>query len=132
MGQSFTAGLTGPLSRVSVGITISGTMTEITAAIYATIPGTNTATGSALASKTIPYTSVPTTRTVLTAFDFVSPVSITAGTKYVIVLSTPDSLGSFNFGSSQGDSYAGGIGISRAFVNNYVAPDFVFQTYVDI
>lgn len=132
LGQSFTAGLTGPLSRVSVGITISGTMTQITAAIYATIPGTNTATGSALASKTIPYTSVPITRTVLTAFDFVSPVSITAGTKYVIVLSTPDISGSFNFGSSQGDSYAGGIGISRVFINNYVAPDFVFQTYVDI
>ncbi len=136
LGQSFTAARTGPLSRISVGISRSGTVTQITASIYAS-DGTGNPTGSSLASKTIVGTTVPTvTGGVLTAFDFASPVSVTAGTTYVIVLTTPDTggmfAGSYRFGNSDGNSYAGGNGISRALTSNFTADDFVFQTYVDI
>ena len=136
LGQSFTAARTGPLSRISVGISRSGTVTQITASIYAS-DGTGNPTGSSLASKTIVGTTVPTvTGGVLTAFDFASPVSVTAETKYVIVLTTPDAggmfAGSYRFGNSDGNSYTGGNGISRALTSNFTADDFVFQTYVDI
>ena len=132
MGQSFTAGLTGPLSRISVGITRSGTVTEITAAIYAS-NGTGNATGSALASKTIVGTTVPTTGSVLTAFDFASPVSVTAGTKYVIVVTTPDNPPNYyKWGYVLGDGYAGGIGIVFPLTSPTPLPDLVFKTYVEI
>jgi len=135
MGQSFTAGLTGPLSRISVGITRSGTVTEITAAIYAS-NGTGNATGSALASKTIVGTTVPTTGSVLTAFDFASPVSVTAGTKYVIVLTTPDGdcmgCALYRINYSNGNSYPSGNGIFNPLTSPSLDMDLVFQTYVDI
>ena len=140
IGQSFKAGKTGPLSRISVGITSQRTVTLITAAIYATIPGTNTATGSALASKTIDGTTVPTTHGgALTVFDFASPVSVTAGTKYVIVLTTPDfynsmsrSGGDYSWFELDGNGYGDGNGIAFPLTSPSVLNDYVFQTYVDI
>ena len=135
MGQSFTAGFTGPLSRISVGIARSGTVTQITASIYAS-NGSGNATGSALASKTIVGTTVPTTGSVLTAFDFASPASVTAGTKYVIVLTTPDGgcmgCGSYRIYFSNGNSYLGGNGIVNPLTSPSLDMDLVFQTYVDI
>lgn len=139
MGQSFTAGLTGPLSRVSLGLTRTGTVTQITAEIYAA-DGTGNATGSALASKTITGTTVPTSPGgSLTNFDFSSPVSVTAGTKYVIVLTTPDQNAGMGGGGGQysiynenGNSYSGGNGIGRPLTTQTVNNDFVFQTYVDV
>ena len=138
-GQSFKAGRTGPLSRISVGITRSGTVTQITAAIYASDTAGN-AIGSALASKTIVGTTVETSRVLLTAFDFASPVSVTTGTTYVIVLTTPDVYaggmnrtgGDYSFGYSAGNSYVDGNGIGSPLTSPSATNDFVFQTYVDI
>ena len=139
IGQSFKAGLTGPLSRISVGITSQRTVTQITAAIYAS-NGAGNAIGSALASKTIDGTTVPTTSGgALTVFDFASPVSVTAGTKYVIVLTTPDfynsmssSGGEYSWFQLDGNSYVDGNGISFPLTSPSASNDFVFQTYVDI
>ena len=139
MGQSFTAGLAGPLSRISVGITSQGTVTQITAAIYASNEAGN-AIGSALASKTIDGTTVPTTSGgALTVFDFASPVSVTALTKYVIVLTTPDFSdpmsgggGDYSWFYLNGNGYVGGTGISFPLTSPSALNDFVFQTYVDI
>jgi hypothetical protein len=139
IGQSFKAGLTGPLSRISVGITSQRTVTQITAAIYAS-NGAGNAIGSALASKTIDGTTVPTTSGgALTVFDFASPVSVTAGTKYVIVLTTPDfynskssSGGEYSWFQLDGNSYVDGNGISFPLTSPSASDDFVFQTYVDI
>jgi hypothetical protein len=128
MGQSFTAGLTGPLSRISVGITRSAAVQTITASIYASSDGVNT-TGSALASKTVAASSVPSTPGgALTAFDFVSPVSVSAGTIYIIVLTTTDAYLWYRL---EGNSYAGGRGIYQPNTS-IVYPDLMFQTYVDI
>ena len=139
MGQSFTAGLAGPLSRISVGITSQGTVTQITAAIYASNEAGN-AIGSALASKTIDGTTVPTTSGgALTVFDFASPASVTAGMKYVIVLTTPDFSDSDSGGGGEyswfdlnGNGYVGGTGISFPLTSPSALNNFVFQTYVDI
>ena len=133
MGQSFTAGLSGPLSRVSLGITRGGTVTQITASIYSA-DGTGNATGVALASKTIVGTTVPTTKGgSLVNFDFASPISVTAGTKYVIVVTTPDlENGQYVWHDNNNDGYLDGNGILDAlFIKNSVG-DLYFQTYVDI
>jgi hypothetical protein len=135
MAQSFTAGLTGPLSRISLGIyrVSSNTQTQITASIYAASNSGN-AEGSALASKTLDATTIPTSEGgALVAFDFVSPVTVTAGTKYVIVVTTPDNLPNYyKWGYVLGDGYAGGIGIVFPLTSPTPLPDLVFKTYVDI
>ena len=137
VGQSFTAGLSGPLSRVSLGLNRSGTVTQITAEIYAS-DGSGNATGAALASKTIVGTTLPTSPGgSLTNFDFASPVSVVAGTKYVIVLTTPDQSsmgggGSYRLYSENGNSYIGGNGIVHPLTTQNAQNDYVFQTYVDV
>lgn len=138
VGQSFTAGLSGPLSRVSFGLTRSGTVTQFTAEIYAS-DGSGNATGAALASETIVGTTVPTSSGgSLTNIDFTTPVSVVAGTKYVIVLSTPDQTvmggggGSYRLYYQNGNSYTGGNGFLRPLTTQTVENDYVFQTYVDV
>ena len=133
MAQSFTAGLTGPLSRVSLGIYRVNTPTQITASIYAAGISGN-AEGSALASKTLDATTIPTSEGgALVAFDFVSPVTVTAGTQYVIVVTTPDSSPNvYKWGYIIGNSYAGGTGIVWPLTSPTVLGDLVFKTYVDI
>ena len=133
MAQSFIAGLTGPLSRVSLGIYRVNTPTQITASIYAAGISGN-AEGSALASKTLDATTIPTSELgALVAFDFVSPVTVTAGTQYVIVVTTPDSSPNiYKWGYIIGNSYAGGTGIVWPLTSPTVLGDLVFKTYVDI
>jgi hypothetical protein len=133
MAQSFTAGLTGPLSRVSLGIYRVNTPTQITASIYAAGISGN-AEGSALASKTLDATTIPTSEGgALVAFDFVSPTTVTAGTQYVIVVTTPDSSPNvYKWGYIIGNSYAGGTGIVFPLTSPTVLGDLVFKTFVDV
>ena len=135
MAQSFTAGLTGPLSRISLGIyrVSSNTQTQITASIYAASNSGN-AEGPALASKTLDAITIPTSEgSALVAFDFVSPVTVTAGTKYVIVVTTPDNPPNYyKWGYVLGDGYAGGIGIVFPLTSPSPLPDLVFKTFVDV
>ena len=137
-GQSFKAGLSGPLSRIAVGMTSSGTVTQITAEIYATNLAGN-ATGSALATKTIVGTIVPTSSGgALTVFDFASPATVAAGSTYVIVMTTPDRTelggrgGSYRWYYLDGNSYADGNGIANPLTTPSSVSDVVFQTYVDV
>jgi hypothetical protein len=129
MGQSFTAGLTGPLSRISVGMTRSGSDGQITAEIFAA-DGSDNPIGSALATTTITNGSTlpSVSGGALTDFVFATPVSVTATTKYAIVIST---TGSYRWYRLEGDSYAGGRGIYMPNTS-ILYPDLMFKTYVDI
>ena len=138
-GQSFVAGTSGPLSRVSAGIIKSNSVTQVTATIYA---WSGTAViGSALASKTVLETAVPSytgcnsTPTALVNFDFATPASVTSGSQYIIVLTTPDqeiltSGGEFGWNTSTTSTTGG-------FNDPVSSPSasgsrYLFQTYVDI
>ena len=135
VGQSFTAGLSGPLSRVSAAIIKSGTVTELTATLYLADNNSGFPTGIALASKTIVGTTIPASYVGLTNFDFATPYSVVAGTKYVIVLTTPDGGLNNYFGWYREDtnSNGGGFGIVHPFANTPVEyDDLGLQTYVDI
>jgi hypothetical protein len=129
MGQCFTAGLSGPLSRISVGMTRSGSDGQVTAEIFAT-DGSCIPTGSALATKTITDGSTlpSVSGGALTDFVFTTPVSVTATTKYAIVMT---STGSYRWYRLEGDSYAGGRGIYMPNTSS-LYPDLMFKTYVDI
>lgn len=141
MGQSFTAGLSGPLSRIAVGITSYGTVSQITAKIYATIAGN--ATGPALASTFIDSTTVPTVSGgALTVFDFASPASVVAGSQYVIVLTTPDAMsfdmdtfaqvGGYYLWYGGVGNFSGETGISNPITSpSSVNYGLMFQTYVN-
>jgi hypothetical protein len=141
MGQSFTAGLSGPLSRIAVGITSYGTVSQITAKIYATIAGN--ATGPALASTFIESTTVPTVSGgALTVFDFASPASVVAGSQYVIVLTTPDAMsfdmdtfaqvGGYYLWYGGVGNFSGETGISNPITSpSSVNYGLMFQTYVN-
>jgi hypothetical protein len=135
VGQSFTAGLSGPLSRVSAAIIKSGTVTELTATLYLADNISGFPTGVALASKTIVGTTIPSPYVGLTNFDFATPYSVVAGTKYVIVLTSPDDVNLNNFFGwkvENTNSNGGGTGIPFPLTNPSVYDDLVLQTYVDI
>lgn len=129
MGQCFTAGLTGPLSRISVGMTRSGSDGQITAEIFAA-DGSCNPTGSALATKSITDGSTlpSVSGGALTDFAFTTPVSVTATMKYAIVITT---TGAYRWYRFEGDSYVGGRGIYLSNTS-ILYPDLMFKTYVDI
>jgi len=138
-GQAFTAGASGPLSRVSAAIIKNGSVTQVTATIYA---WSGTAViGSALASKTVLGTAVPSysgcnaTPTALVDFDFATPASVTAGSQYIIVLTTPDlrtmfSGGDYGWNTSTA-STSGGFN-SPVSSPTSSGQRYLFKTYVDI
>jgi hypothetical protein len=140
-GQLFTAGKSGPLSRVSLGIIKDFGPTQVTASIYAS--DGNGAIGSALATKTVLASSVPSyagcnpaSPTSLVNFDFSTPASVVSGSRYIIVLTTPDSpMPPFNggvFGWNQASGPTSGAVNSPLSSPTAYAFSYVFQTYVDI
>ena len=137
-GQAFTAGASGPLSRVSAAIIKLGSVTQVTATIYA---WSGTAViGSALASKTVLGTAVPSytgcnsTPTAFVDFDFATPASVTAGSQYIIVLTTPDqgSMPTVQYGWNT--STASTLGGFNSPVSSPTSSGqrYLFKTYVDI
>jgi len=137
-GQAFTAGASGPLSRVSAAIVKVGTVTQVTATIYAW-SGT-AVVGSALASETVLATAVPSysgcdsTPTAFVNFDFATPASVTAGSSYIIVLSTTDlynmmSGGFYGWNLSTASSVGG---FSSPLSMASAIGRLLFKTYVDI
>jgi hypothetical protein len=133
VGQSFTARASGPLSRVSAGIIKVDSVTQLTATLYAW-SGT-AVVGSALASKTVLETAVPSytgcgsTPTALVNFDFAAPASVTSGSRYIIVLTSPDGVG--EFGWNRSTALTGG-GFFDPVSSPSPSDPFTFQTYVDI
>lgn len=92
LSQSFTAGVTGTLTSVDVGVSQSGSPTNLTIAIFDAVSGVPV--GSSRAARTLTgadLTSVTAGQT-LVAVSFTSPTSVTAGASYAIVASTTDSL----------------------------------------
>lgn len=137
-GQAFTAGASGPLSRVSAAIIKSGSVTQVTATIYA---WSGTAViGSALASKTVLGTAVPSytgcnsTPTAFVDFDFATPTSVTAGSQYIIVLTTPDqgSMPTVQYGWNTSTASTSGGFNSPVSSPTSSGQRYLFKTYVDI
>jgi uncharacterized repeat protein (TIGR01451 family) len=135
VGQTFTAGSSGQLTQVDVDLFCSsctGTTPNITASIRATSGGLPT--GADLAVGTIAGFSSGSAGYFSAVFG--SPVAITAGTTYAIVLrpvSNP-SAGTYAYVTSSGSAYAGGqrvtSGDSGSTWAGDASRDLGFKVYV--
>lgn len=132
--QTFTAGLTGPLTKVTLPwVKARGGTGNLTVEIRAT--SSNTPTTTVLATETIPNASLPST---LASYDvtFSSPASVSAGTTYAIVMGA--SADAVDVGYSNTGGYAGGRetystdGSTGATWTPGTVRDLYFQTYVDV
>lgn len=131
-GQVFTAGITGSLTSASVLLfTLNASFPPSFAQeIYAVNPGTSLPTGSALTSQAI--TPGPTAWTWIET-PFSTPVNVTAGTQYALVVTSSD--GAHRAYWAYGLAYAGGSGVLGASGTWEVIPapnagDLAFRTYV--
>lgn len=134
MAQTFTPSTSGSLTTVGLGLSKSGTVTNLTSAIYAATAGVPT--GSSLASKTLTgsdLAAVPTGQTVFNV-TFATPATVTAGSTYAIVTTTTDTVG-----TGGGDyrwylstPYANGNAAEKTSGPwTAAAYDLVFAVYID-
>lgn len=136
LGQVFKAGVSGSLDRVTLDMySLSNPSAPAVVSLYAA-DGSGFPTGSALASASVSQSSIPGTTTAIN-FDFGTPASVTAGTSYVLVMSTTGS-GEYHFlNATTVPAGAKGIKPSGAtwvnYVDSGVTPNetsFRFATYV--
>lgn len=132
LSQSFTAGATGALTSVDVGISQSSSPTTLTIAIFDAASGVPI--GTSLASRTLTGADLTavTAGQALVPVSFLSPLSVTAGATYAIVASTTDSLPA-KFNWYWAAPYARGTaayddGLGSGW--NALGYDLTFATYV--
>jgi len=133
-GQTFTAGLTGPLTRVEVYVGKSGAPGDLTGSIYETTGGLPS--GSVLATATVPSSRVEIPADWI-SFDFAAPTYVTSGVQYAVVFTaTANVLGSvaYNFEVSD-DTYPRGELVQKVATATWSvrspAGDMLFRTYVN-
>jgi carboxypeptidase family protein/uncharacterized protein DUF4214 len=138
VGQTFTAGLSGSLTKVDVDLFCSGctgTTPNLTVSIRATAGGFPT--GADLATGTI--TGFSSGSGGYFTATFTTPLAVTAGTQYALMVrpvSNP-SVGIYAYVVSPSDTYAGGAWITSStsgvsWVNGTApARDLGFHTYLD-
>lgn len=135
MAQIITPGISGSLTKVALGFSASGTVTNLTIGIYQAASGIPT--GSALASTTITdFTGMSTAVQTMFDIDFASPTAVSAGSTYAIVATTTDSYDGMSGGYFRwytSSAYAGGdaaanLGSGWSAKPSY--PAFTFSTYV--
>lgn len=131
LSQEFTSGLSGPLTKVGLGIQKNNSVTNLTVSIYAAAAGVPT--GSALASTTLSGAQLNVIPTGQEVFDveFTSPAYVNAGSTYAIVATSTDQGGFYSW--YLGTSYPGGVSaLSSGGSWGTNSFDFTFQTYVDV
>jgi hypothetical protein len=129
MAQIITAGISGTLTKVALGIAKSGTVTNLTIGIYPAASGVPT--GSALASTTITDFSGMSTGQVMFDIDFATPAAVTAGTTYAIVATTTNNSPAY-FKWYYTSAYIGGDRAENVGSGWYPGATraFTFATYV--
>jgi hypothetical protein len=130
--QLVTAGLTGTLSSVEVSaLRINGTTADLTASIRSVSGGQPS--GADLATASVPYTSVLLASGWVT-FDFSSPISVSAGDQFAIVITTTASGASpYSWAYETTSSYAGGVSARKLGAGSWTNEvfGFAFRTYVN-
>ena len=127
--QLFTAGLSGSLTRVELGLSSTNAVTSLTVFITAASNGTPTGpTLSTVTLSTSDLASVTTTPSMLSV-TFPAPATIVAGNQYAINATT---TGSNSLNWHAGATYAGGNFAVYAAPTWYTYNfDVAFATYVD-
>ena len=130
--QTFTAGITGPLSRVELKLLRGGSPTTVVVGIRAVLNGTPSAND--LTSEVVAGTSIPDSQTGNVTVNFTNPINVTSGSQYAISLH--DCTGcsgsaSIAWFASASNVYAGGDAIDW-YQGTMSSRDFTFSTYVGL
>lgn len=127
--QSFTAGATGELDRVTIKTYRSGALGDTIVRIFATANGLPT--GNALATQNVPEGNISTTGFTLLNIDFSTPASVVAGTEYAFVVNAPTNS-NFYLDISAGSGYpTGTISLDSGSGFSALAGSLMFfETYV--
>jgi len=136
LGQSITAGLSGPLTSITVFLKDGGSATAgITVTVKAAAAGLPT--GAALATQTIPDSDVPLSVGAVSV-SFTSPPTITAGLQYAILLTTTASSSGnqhYEWYYKTSTVYTGGTGLDDRGVGGawrVLSGDYSLITYVTL
>jgi hypothetical protein len=135
-GQTFTAGLTGPLARADISVFCSvctGTFPDLTLSLRAT-------SGGLPAGPDLATTTLPGNNSAASGFltgTFATPATVTAGTTYALAVrpAANPSAGTYALPFSASDTYANGQLLSSTDSGGTWtggAADFGFLTYVKI
>lgn len=142
LGQTFTAGLNGPLTEVDLVIGCSSTDGGATCASNGPVTveiHSDSPDGNKLGSSSLPGSAIPTyvgLPSIFVAFTFSPPPTVVAGSVYAIVLTTTEWVHPYNVGDCDTNGYpdgtewvngvTGGTGWGIPYPNN----DLAFKTYV--
>jgi len=130
LGETFTAGISGPLTDVDLyAASTAAGAPNLQVTITTVDGGGNPQPGNVLASTTIPTPGTVNSQTILTAH-FSTPVSVTAGTQYAVLLNQPSGTQFGSFYIASGNPYAGGE--SDVLSSLDASDDFAFTTYVAV
>ena len=130
--QLVTAGLSGTLTSVEVSaLRIAGTTADLTASIRSVSGGQPS--GTDLATASVPYTAVALGAGWVN-FNFSSPISITAGDQFAIVVTTTASGASpYSWAYETTSTYTGGVSARKFGAGSWTNEvfGFAFRTYVN-
>lgn len=136
--QTFTAGVTGALTSVTLPLQKQGTGAGATASIYTTSGGIPVC---ALATEPIDMSAAPTATITIpmntVSISFTSPAQVEAGTQYAIVVSSTDrGANSIWWSGKTTDVYSAGAGLQSVSgtwgsVQGSPGTDWGFETYAD-
>lgn len=130
LSQSFTAGVTGTLTSVEVGMSQASSPTNLTIALFDAVSGRPT--GSVLTSRTLTGSDLTavTAGQSMVSVAFATPASVMSGATYAIVASTTNSLPA-EFAWYRADPYSRGTaGYEDISGWQTLLFDFAFTTYV--
>ncbi|HEX2128202.1 MAG TPA: hypothetical protein VHF58_03190 [Solirubrobacterales bacterium] len=131
VAQTFTAGLTGPMSQIDLQLSNYNTPCAVTVEIHSVLEN-GTPSGEVLASKNLSAADLPDSGDAFVSVIFPQPASVVAGTKYAVVLYSPETPCA-RVRAASNTSYSGGHVLVRNFFvvwNHQVIDDLAFRTYV--
>ncbi len=139
LAQTFTSGITGNLDQVDVGVWKSETSTSSALSLQIQAVSGGLPTATTLASESIPPSTLVTNPTLatFTSVPLSSPVPVTAGSQYAIVLLATNlpCFDGYWWLYVEGNAYSGGGALERFgdgawFYLGNAGQDFAFKTYV--
>ena len=132
LGQSFTAGLSGPLVSVQLLLIDAGVGSKVGLVVQLSSASSNLPTGAALATAIIPDSDVSSSAGDVVTVSFSSPATVTAGQQYSILLTTIEANNNYKWCGNYPSTYSEGSGLDDQGGWRTVSSGFSLRTYVDV
>ena len=134
LGQSFTAGLSGPLVSVQLLLIDAGVGSKVGLAVQLSSASSDLPTGAALATAVIPDSDVSSSAGDVVTVIFSSPATVTAGQQYSILLTTSAANNNYKWcwSGNHPSDYSDRSGLDDQGGWRTVSSDFSLRTYVDV